>query len=369
MRIGILTGGGDCSALNAALHGVARTLMVAENATIVGIEDGFLGLLEQRTQEIKPGTLEGLMPQGGTILGTCNKATPFNYRGANRVAQVAEYYHSLELDAIVALGGDGTMAVCHELSAHGMAFVGVPKTIDNDLQGTDRSFGFDSAVSVVAQSVERLHTTGKSHHRVMIVETMGRYAGWIALYGGVAGDADVILLPEFPYDIEDVVSAVQQRERNHSHTVIVIAEGTMPMGGEQVISQTVNDSPDPIRLGGIGAFLQKQLQARVDSEIRTTVLGHVQRGGPPTAFDQMLANNLGCYAARLVLARQFGHMARVHNGVFGSIPLATVARGNRPVPETDITLAAAAWAGIRFGDPALVARLNQLSQGAALNLH
>lgn len=369
MRIGILTGGGDCSALNAAIHGAAKSLIVADNVEVVGIEDGFLGLIEQRVRPVGIADLDGMMHQGGTILGSCNKASPFDHHGDNRVAQVVEYYHSLGLDGIVALGGDGTMSLCHALSQHGLSFVGVPKTIDNDLVCTDRSFGFDSAVSIVAESIMRLHTTGKSHRRVMIVETMGRYSGWIALYGGVAGDADVILLPEYPYDLDEVVKVVCKREQNNAHTVIVVAEGAMPSNGERVVNQTVSDSPDPVRLGGIGKFLHKQLEKRVSSEIRTTVLGHVQRGGSPTAFDQIFAGNLGCYAARMVLARQFGQMARLQDGVLGSVPLADVANRSRKVPESDMTLVSAASSDISFGDSSLNQRLTQLQNPLPLHVY
>lgn len=369
MRIGILTGGGDCSALNAAIHGAAKSLIVADNVEIVGIEDGFLGLIEQRTRPIGLIDLDGMMHQGGTILGSCNKASPFDHHGKNCVAQVVDYYHRLGLNGIVALGGDGTMSLCHALTQHGLSFVGVPKTIDNDLVCTDRSFGFDSAVSVVAESIMRLHTTGKSHRRVMIVETMGRYSGWIALYGGVAGDADIILLPEYPYNLDELVGVLKAREQANAHTLIVVAEGAMPSDGKQVVDQTVSDSPDPIRLGGIGKFLQKQLETRVRSEIRTTVLGHVQRGGSPTAFDQIFASNLGCYAARMVLARQFGRMARLQEGVLGSVPLADVANRSRKVPECDMTLVSAASSDISFGDSSLNERLTRAENSVSLHVY
>lgn len=367
MRIGLLTGGGDCSALNAAIKGVAKSLTTAKNTEIIGIEDGFLGLIEQRTKPLGSADFDGLMSQGGTILGAYNKASPFNHHGENRVQQVADYYHHLNLDGVVVLGGDGTMSLCHALSAYDLNFVGVPKTIDNDLMCTDRSFGFDSAVSIVAESIERLHTTGKSHRRIMIVETMGRYAGWLALYGGVAGDADIILLPEYPYDIDEVVRVLQKQEQTNRHSLIVIAEGAMPRDGQLVVDQTVSDSPDPVRLGGIGKFLQKQLETRVKSEIRTTVLGHVQRGGPPTAYDRLFATNLGCYAARMVLAGQFDCMVRVQNGIMSSVPLAEVANHSRTVPEVDMTLVGAASSGISFGEPGLFERLTQ--QGDERTFH
>lgn len=368
MRVGILTGGGDCASLNAAIHGVARNLLQEGAAELIGIEDGFLGLIEERSRPIHASDLEGLMHEGGTILGTCNKASPFAYQGQNRVQQVTGYYRSLGLDCIVALGGDGTMSLCHELSQHGLKFVGVPKTIDNDLMHTDRSFGFDTAVNIVAEAIDRLQSTGKSHHRVMIVETMGRYAGWIALYGGVAGDADVILLPEYPYDLDEVVAVVREREQHHQHTIIVVAEGATPRAGERQVNQTVADSPDPVRLGGIAKLLQKQLEHQIDSEVRITVLGHVQRGGPPTAFDRIFASNLGCYAAELVRRRQFGSMVSIQNGRFHSVALEEVAHQVRTVPVDDMTLFNALRSGISLGQKELVQLWRQRDL-ASLQMH
>ncbi len=357
MRIGVMTGGGDCASLNAALHGVCKNLLRDGSATILGIEDGFLGLLEQRTRLLGASDLNGLMHESGTVLGTCNRASPLNFRGENRVQAVVDYYHQLELDCIVALGGDGTMSLCHELGQYGLNFVGVPKTIDNDLMLTDRSFGFETAVNIVAESIDRLHSTAKSHHRVMLVETMGRYAGWIALYGGVAADADIILMPEYPYDLDEVVQVIQRREQQHQHSIVVVAEGAAARHGEQQINQSVADSPDPVRLGGIAKFLQHQLQDKISSEIRTTVLGHVQRGGPPTALDRVFATNLGCYAAQLVRARRFGQMVCVQNGVWGSVPLEAVAHQVRTVPTSDLTLYSAAASGICLGQKGLAEQL------------
>lgn len=363
MRIGILTGGGDCSCLNAAIHGVASSLMNNDNAEVIAIEDSFLGLLERRTRPLTKQDLVGLMRESGTILGTSNKATPFNYEGQNCEAEVMAYCEELGLDGIVALGGDGTMSLCHGLSHHGLKFVGIPKTIDNDLANTDRSFGFDTASHIVAEAIDRLHSTGRSHQRVMILEAMGRYSGWIALYGGVAGEADIILLPEHPYDLEEVARIVQERELQRKHTIIVVAEGALPRGGKQVIRETVKDSPDRVRLGGIGKFLQEQLERRVTSEIRTTVLGHLQRGGPPTAFDRVLATNLGCYAARLVRDNQWGRMACIKDNQFSSVPLEEVANKNRTIPDDEATLLGALECGISFGDGALLERLHKAADG------
>lgn len=367
MRVGILTGGGDCSSLNAAISGVAKTLLNSAKAEIIGIEDGFRGLIERRVQYLDNRDCVGLIKTGGTILGTCNRSTPLNFQGQNRAPEAAAFYRELGLDCIVALGGDGTMSICHAMSQYGINFVGIPKTIDNDLMHTDRSFGFDTAANVVACSMERLHTTGRSHHRVMIVETMGRYAGWIALYGGVAGDADMILVPEFPYELEEVVRFLQLRAETNTYSMIVVAEGAKPQGGDQVVSRKIADSPDPVRLGGIGHFLQRQIEEHLDMEVRTTVLGHVQRGGPPTTFDRIFATNLGCYAARLVMAQKYGCMVCVNNNILGSVPLSDVANRTRNLTLDDMTLHSAVYSGISFGVADLRARIRG-DEGSQLRL-
>jgi ATP-dependent phosphofructokinase / diphosphate-dependent phosphofructokinase len=363
MRVGILTGGGDCPGLNAAISGVARTLINQCNAEIIGIEDGFLGLLERRTFPIQNPDCRGLIRTGGTLLGTCNRVSPLNYNGQNMAQTLSDYYRELNLDCIVALGGDGTMSLCHALYEQvGIPFVGVPKTIDNDLMHTDRSFGFDTAVNIVAESLDRLHTTGHSHHRVMLVETMGRYAGWIGLYGGVAGDADVILLPEFPYEMDEVVRAIRQCARHKSYSVVVVAEGAFAQKGQHKLNKTVADSPDPVRLGGVAHVLQAELEKVLGLEVRATVLGHVQRGGQPTAFDRIFATNLGCYAAQLVIRREFNRMVCVSQNTLSSVELAAVANQTRTITMDDMTLIGAIQAGISFGVPNLQKTLNSFPQ-------
>jgi phosphofructokinase-like protein len=359
MRVGILTGGGDCSSLNAAISGVTKTLIETANAEIVGIEDGFLGLIERRVQPLGRADCIGLVQSGGTILGTCNRSSPLNYKGQDVSESVMDFYRELGLDCVVALGGDGTMSLCHELSQRGMNFVGIPKTIDNDLMHTDRSFGFDTAVGIVAEAMDRLHTTARSHGRVMIVETMGRYAGWIALYGGLAGDADMILMPEFPYEPEEVIRVLQERAKTHHYSMLVVAEGAMPKGGQQVVNRTIADSPDPIRLGGVGHYLQQQIEGHIPMEVRTTVLGHVQRGGLPSAFDRLFATNLGCFAARLVMQREYGRMVSVHNSSLTSVALADVANRTRTVTHDDMTLLSAIYSGVSFGVPDIQKLLTQ----------
>ncbi|GAA0859336.1 ATP-dependent 6-phosphofructokinase [Aliiglaciecola litoralis] len=353
MQIGILTGGGDCPGLNAAIRATAKSLMLNCNAKIIGIEDGFAGLIEQRVRPLSYSDCSGILSLGGTILGTSNKADPFNYRGADHSAKVVSYYHSLGLDAVVVIGGDGTLSIAYELSKLGMNIVGVPKTIDNDLMCTDRTFGFDTAVSIVTEALDRLRTTGQSHKRVMILETMGRYAGWIALHAGVAGGADVILLPEFPYDMDEVAKACKLRASDQQYSIIVVAEGAMPQGGQATVRETLGCAPDPIRLGGIGNTLKLQLEQRLDAEVRATALGHIQRGGTPTAFDRIFASSVGQEAASLIAAKQFGRVVVMNNNQLSNVMLEQVANQTRMVPADDTSLNTALSLGISIGVPAL----------------
>jgi 6-phosphofructokinase 1 len=294
----------------------------------------------------------GILSQGGTILGTHNKCNPFQYFGAGGTdvsAQAMAYARELGLDALVVIGGDGTMAIAHGFHQLGLPVVGVPKTIDNDLCHTDRSFGFDSAVAVVAEALDRLETTARSHGRVMIAETMGRYAGWIALEGGMAGAADIILLPEQPFQLDAVVQRCREREGREGHTLICIAEGAKEVGGSLTVAATIADSPDPLRLGGVAAHLQHQLQPLLQSEVRATLLGHVQRGGPPTPFDRVLATRFGWHAAQLVRRGDFGRMVTLTGAEISSVPIAEVANKNRPVPNDHTLLLAARGLGISLG--------------------
>lgn len=361
LRVGLLTGGGDAPGLNAVIRAVTKSLILGHDAEVIGFEDGFLGLIAQRIKPLSYGDVSGILTRGGTILGTNNKANPFRYYkrgGADVSSQVIAYARQLGLDGVVAIGGDGTMSIANRLNEMGLGMVGVPKTIDNDLVATDRTFGFDTAVSIVTEAVDRLHTTAQSHQRVMIVETMGRYAGWIALHAGVAGGADLILIPEFEFSVDEVVRAVRERESfGRSFTIIVIAEGARMVGGEMAVQKTIDDSPDPIRLGGIGYVLQAELEAKIKSEVRTTILGHVQRGGTPTAYDRNLATSFGAAAADLVAEREFGRMVALQNGLFTSVPLADVADRVRKVPPDAPLVRAALAVGTSFGVPELAARL------------
>ena len=361
LRVGVLTGGGDAPGLNAVIRAVTKCLILQHDAEVIGIEDGFQGLIEQRIMPLSYRDASGILTRGGTILGASNRANPFSYykRGhADVSAEVRKYARSIALDAIVVIGGDGTMSVAQGLSEMGLNMVGVPKTIDNDLMATDRTFGFDTAVSIVTEAVDRLHTTAQSHDRVMIVETMGRYAGWIALYGGVAGGADVILIPEIEYDIEDVVRVCRERESGgQNFTIIVVAEGARPHDGALTIQQRVEESTDPVRLGGVGKVLERELASRVSSEVRTTILGHMQRGGTPTAYDRNLATVFGTYAASMVAEGEFGRMVALQENRLTSVPFEEVANKTRTVPADSPMLAAAVAVGTSFGVQDLQVRM------------
>lgn len=361
LRIGVLTGGGDCPGLNAAIRAVSKSLMINCSAEIIGIHDGFLGLIEQRTKHLNYADCSGILSQGGTILGTNNSASPFNFKGKDVSNKVMDYYNSLGLDGLVVIGGDGSLSIAYEMSKLGMNIVGIPKTIDNDLIGTDRTFGFDTAISIVTDALDRLRTTGQSHKRVMILETMGRYAGWIALHAGIAGGADVILIPEFAYDIDEVAKACKSRMGEQHYSIVVVAEGSKQAGGEFTIRETKEYSSDPIRLGGVANVLKMQLEQKLDAEIRATTLGHIQRGGSPTAFDRIFATSLGSYAASLVANKKFGSVVVLKNNKLCSTSLKNVANKSRLVTTQDPTLTSALSMGICFGNAELVVGLQGLS--------
>ena len=353
LRVGILTGGGDCPGLNAVIRAVTKSLILQHNAEVIGFEDGYEGLIERRMRSLTYSDVSGILTRGGTILGTSNKGNPFSYYkrgGADVSAEVKKYCREIGLNALVLIGGDGTMSSAHRLQELGINCVGVPKTIDNDLVGTSRTFGFDTAVSIVTEAIDRLHTTAQSHNRVMIIETMGRYAGWIALYAGVAGGADIVLIPEFEYDIDEVARVCRERESGgQQFTIICVAEGAKPRGGQQVIQEIIEESPDPIRLGGICKMLESQLESRVRSEIRSTILGHVQRGGTPTAYDRNLATMFGSYAAAMVVDQQFGRMVALQQNSLTSVPFEDVANKTRTVPADAPMIAGALAVGMSFG--------------------
>lgn len=351
MRVGVLTGGGDGPGLNAVIRAVTKSLIRHCSAQVVGIEDGFAGLQEGRVRQLDWRAVSGLIHLGGTVLGTSNRRNPLmeGEAGAQRVLESAQ---ALGLDAVVAIGGDGTMAIAQALAARGLAVVGVPKTIDNDIVGCERSFGFDTAVAVATEALERLQTTGQAHGRVMILETMGRDAGWIALEAGIAGAADVILLPEIAYDVQAVAAVCRERESRQRFTVICVAEGAHARDAGVVVQEVVPGRDEPVRLGGVAHVLAAQLQPLLDSEVRATVLGHVQRGGAPTAFDRVLATRYGNEVANLVWRGEFGRMVTLQGGELTSVALQAVAAGRRCIPAEHPLLRCAREIGVSLGEPA-----------------
>jgi 6-phosphofructokinase 1 len=331
VRIGILTGGGDCSGINAVIRAVTKHAVLHLGWEVLGIEDGFRGLIERRAQPLGLERVRGLLLRGGTILGSTNRSNPFAYPvklpdGTVQVRDVSdEVIASLahyELDALVAVGGDGTMSMARDLGAKGARIVGVPKTIDNDLEATDYTFGFQTAVEIATEALDRLHTTAESHDRVMICEVMGRYAGWIALTAGIAGGADVILIPEIPYDHERILEAIRVRGRSGATFAIVcISEGARPEGGVPSVARAAGPTQQET-LGGAGERLAGQLASRLgETEVRVTVLGHLQRGGTPTAFDRLLGTRYGAAAVDLIQEGGFGRMVTLRGNSVGSVPI------------------------------------------------
>jgi len=316
-RIAILTGGGDCPGLNAVIRGVVKCATL-KGWDVIGIEDGFEGFLHaDKCRPLSWNDVLGILPRGGTILGTSNRGNPFAFpivrEGQVEVVDVSEEIVSridcLEIDGLVVVGGDGSLKIALELMRRGVPVVGVPKTIDNDLQGTDVTFGFNTAVQTATDALDKLHSTAESHHRVMVLEVMGRYAGWIALESGLSGGADVILIPEIPYDIEAVCDALRARKRRGSRfSLVVTAEGAFPRGGGRVVRHA-GSAGGLERLGGVGELISQEIGARLDVETRVTVLGHLQRGGSPSCFDRCLGSRFGVKAVEMVAAGEFGRMA------------------------------------------------------------
>jgi len=358
-RIAILTGGGDCPGLNAVIRAVAKTAMNDYGIDVWGLEDGFHGLIHRRVRHLDNMAVSGILAQGGTILGCSNKdnpfAQPFEKDGTTEYCNVSDecirYIREMAWDALVCIGGDGTMNISNKFAGLGINVVGVPKTIDNDLAATDYTFGFNTAVSTAMEAIDKLHTTAMAHHRVMVVEMMGRYAGWLALEAGVAGGGDVILLPEIPYDIEIVADYCMRRsKRGKRFSIVVAAEGAKPKGGRMVVARTVKDSPDPIRLGGIGHVIASDIEELTGLSCRATVLGHLQRGGSPTAFDRVLSTNYGHAAAKLVAEGKFGRMVALQGNRIVDVPLEEAIAKLKLVPPDHPLIAAARSVGTCFGD-------------------
>lgn len=316
-KIALLTGGGDCPGLNAVIRAVTRTVIINYGYEVIGYKFGYRGLYNNDFIPLNLETVSGILHKGGTILYSSNKDNLFDYQVEENgklvkkdVSDVAVQNLQKEgVYALVVIGGDGTLTSARDFARKGINVIGVPKTIDNDLASTDVTFGFNTAIDVVTEALDRLHTTAESHHRVMICEVMGRNAGWIALESGIAGSADVILLPEIPYDIEKIIEKVEERKKQgRLFTIIVVSEGARPKDGEVVIAKIVKDSPDPIRLGGIGNKLAQDLEARLENEVRCTVLGHIQRGGTTCTYDRILSTRYGVAAAEMIYEGRFGQM-------------------------------------------------------------
>ena len=306
-RVGILTGGGDCPGLNAVIRAIVRKGIMVYNCDMTGVQEGWRGMLEGLAVPLDLNAVSGILPRGGTILGS-SRTNPYQ-DGADGGALVRAGMEKMGLDALIAIGGDDTLGVAHRLTDQGIKVVGVPKTIDNDLDGTDQTFGFDTAINIVMEAIDRLHTTAESHNRVMVVEVMGRHAGWIAVEAGIAGGADVILIPEVPFDLDDVCNTIRKRHaRGKTFSIVVAAEGAKLDDDSMVLQSQEKDAFGHVRLGGIGNLLSDEIERRTGYESRATVLGHIQRGGSPSAYDRVLGTRFGIAAIDLVHEDNFGKM-------------------------------------------------------------
>lgn len=358
-RIALLTGGGDCPGINAVIRSVAKKAILEHRMEIIGVQDGYEGLIENRHRFLHYDDVSGILTLGGTILGASKTSNPYQYpvrRGGRIVLRdhsrrAVAGFRRLGARCLICIGGDGTLGIAHRLMQDGVPVVGIPKTIDNDLRGTDITFGFDSAVDVATEAIDRIHSTAESHHRVMIAEVMGHRAGWIALFSGVAGGGDVILIPEIPYDLAAVTAKIRDRNRKGKRfSIVVVAEGAKPQGGKAVVRRLVEKSADAERLGGVSFVLGGEIEKMTGIETRAVVLGHLLRGGAPSAFDRVLATSLGAEAVDLVLQGASGRMVAVRNGAVTSVPLEIAAGGPRLVPLDHPLLAAARAVGTSFGD-------------------
>ena len=321
LRVGIMTGGGDCPGLNAVIRAVVRRAALVEGAEVLGVTNGWRGLIEDDLAPLTRQSVTGILPRGGTILGT-SRINPND--GPDYPALIRATWERRGLDALIVVGGEGTLRAARDVwHEHGLPLVGIPKTIDNDLDGTDFPFGFDTAVNTVMEAVDRLHSTAESHHRVMVIEVMGRHAGWIAAYGGIAGGADVILVPEHPFRISRICELLQHRKRQGSaFSIIVVAEDAHPVEDDNFLDEeTLSQIYRQGRLGGIGFYLAREIEARTGIETRHANLGYVQRGGSPSAFDRVLATRFGVKAFEMVLDKEWGRMAALRCAKVVSIPL------------------------------------------------
>jgi len=361
LKLGILTGGGDAPGLNAVIYGIVKTIKQRHTADIIGYKFGYKGLYNNDFIELTNESISGILHRGGTILHSSNKDNLFAHPvGTDEngkpilkdMSDVAiENMKKEGVNVLIVLGGDGTLTSARDFARKGVNVIGVPKTIDNDLASTDSTFGFDTAVNIVTENLGRLHTTAESHHRILIAEVMGRYAGWIALHAGLAGSADVILLPEFPYDINAIVQKIKDREAvGKNFTIIVAGEGAKPKDGQAIVSKVVEDSPDAIRLGGIGAKLAFDLEPLVNHEVRSVALGHIQRGGETSAADRILSLRYANKVVDMIEKGEFGNMAALKGGAMGYDSLENVIGENKIVTKNHELVKAAKDLGIIFAD-------------------
>ncbi|MCR3751494.1 6-phosphofructokinase [Lentzea californiensis] len=329
MRIGVLTGGGDCPGLNAVIRAVVRKGIKAHGWEIVGFRNGWQGPIENLTKSIDLADVEEILTRGGTILGS-SRTNPYKVEGG--VDRIRETIAENQVDAIIAIGGEDTLGVAKRLTDDGIGVVGVPKTIDNDLGATDYTFGFDTAVHIATEAIDRLRTTAESHHRALVVEVMGRHAGWIALHSGLAGGANVILVPERPFSVDKVVEHVERRFESEFAPIIVVAEGAIPEGGAEVLHSGERDAFGHVRLGGVGQWLAEEIADRTGKESRAAVLGHIQRGGTPTAYDRVLATRFGLHAVDAVAAGDFGTMVALRGTDIVRVKLSEATAELKTVP-------------------------------------
>ena len=359
-KVGILTGGGDCTGMNAVIRGITRVAAFQHDCKVIGIEQGFDGLIFNLYQELTVDSTRDILSLGGTILGTTNKGNPFCYRefDDNRTIQEQDYsqqaldnFKRLELDCLFVIGGEGTLQIACKFFEMGIPVIGIPKTIDNDLEGTDYTFGFQTATQVACDALDRLRTTGRSHQRVMILEVMGRDAGWIALEAGIAGMAHIILIPEIPYQMEKVLEKIKLRQAEGSpYSVIVVAEGATEVGGNAITLETAASRLQGVKqYGGVGNYLAQQISQKIDLEVRCTVLGHTQRGGTPNCFDRVLGTRLGTYAVQAALDGKFGNMVALKTPDISVVSLKTLAGTVRRIPLTSQLIQCAEETRISLG--------------------
>lgn len=354
-RIGILTGGGDCPGLNAVIRAVAKKAIFDYGWEVIGINDGFHGAVEKRGARLDLKDVSNILNLGGTILGTSNIADPFEYtlhgkKATDESDRMINNFKEFGIDALFCIGGDGTLSIANRLQKKWPHVIGIPKTIDNDLMATDQTFGFDTACNFVTEALDRIHTTAQSHHRVMVIEVMGRYAGWIALEGGLAGGGDIVLIPEIPFKYEKIIEAVDRRARKGKRfSIIVVSEGAHAKGEGYCVDQVIDESPDPIRLGGIGKHISNFVQKETGHESRVTVLGHLQRGGTPSFYDRVLGTRYGVRAAILAKDGDFGTMVALRGREIVPVSLEEATASLRLVVPNHPLVEVARSVGTHFG--------------------